>query len=167
MFFWKSLAFSMITDIGNLISGSFAFLKYSLNIWKFLVQVLLKPDLENFEHYFDCVWDECSLWIFVYLANYLVSFFKPDRSLDPPQDFAKMDPTAEAYSCISILIMGWSPLPFWTPRSLLCMYGRESFPWSQEWAPYLFALAELSFYHYVIGVFGWEQSLNFTPLAKH
>ena len=55
MFFWNSLAFSMITDIGNLISGSSAFLKYSLNIWKFLVQVLLKPDLENFEHYFDCV----------------------------------------------------------------------------------------------------------------
>ena len=60
MFFWNSLAFSMITDIGNLISGSSAFLKYSLNIWKFLVQVLLKPDLENFEHYFDCVWDECN-----------------------------------------------------------------------------------------------------------
>ena len=55
MFFWNSLAFSVITDIGNLISGSSAFLKYSLNIWKFLVQVLLKPDLENFEHYFDCV----------------------------------------------------------------------------------------------------------------
>ena len=37
-------------DVGNLISGSFAFSKSSLNIWKFLVQVLLKPSLENFEH---------------------------------------------------------------------------------------------------------------------
>ena len=43
------------TDVGNLISGSFAFLKSSLNIWKFLVHVLLKPGLENFEHYFASV----------------------------------------------------------------------------------------------------------------
>ena len=39
-------------DAGNLISGSSAFLKSSLNIWKFLVHILLKPGLENFEHYF-------------------------------------------------------------------------------------------------------------------
>ena len=40
------------TDVGNLISGSSAFSKTSLNIWKFLVHVLLKPSLENFERYF-------------------------------------------------------------------------------------------------------------------
>ena len=39
-------------DVGNWISGSSAFSKSSLNIWKFLVHVLLKPSLENFEHYF-------------------------------------------------------------------------------------------------------------------
>ena len=39
------------TNVGNLISGSSAFLKSSLNLWKFMVQVLLKADLENFEHY--------------------------------------------------------------------------------------------------------------------
>ena len=39
-------------DISNLISGSSAFSKSSLNIWKFTVHVLLKPGLENFEHYF-------------------------------------------------------------------------------------------------------------------
>ena len=39
-------------DVGNLISGSSAFSKSSLNIWKFMVRVLLKPGLENFEHYF-------------------------------------------------------------------------------------------------------------------
>ena len=39
-------------DVGNLISGSFAFSKSSLNIWKFMVHVLLKSGLENFEHYF-------------------------------------------------------------------------------------------------------------------
>ena len=42
-------------DVGNLISGSFAFSKTSLNIWKFTVHVLLKPGLENFERYFTSV----------------------------------------------------------------------------------------------------------------
>ena len=38
------------TDVGNLISASSAFSKFSLNIWKFMIHVLLKPGLENFEH---------------------------------------------------------------------------------------------------------------------
>ena len=42
-------------DIGNLISGSSAFSKTSLNIWKFSFHILLKPGLENFEHYFTSV----------------------------------------------------------------------------------------------------------------
>ena len=42
-------------DVGNLISGSSAFSKTSLNIWKFTIHVLLKPGLENFEHYFTSV----------------------------------------------------------------------------------------------------------------
>ena len=42
-------------DVGNLISGSSTFSKPILNIWKFTVHVLLKPDLENFEHYFASV----------------------------------------------------------------------------------------------------------------
>ena len=70
-FFWNSLAFSMILDIGNLISGSSAFSKSSLNIWKFIVHVLLKPGLENFEHYFASVWDECNcvvVWTFFGIA---------------------------------------------------------------------------------------------------
>ena len=46
------------TDVGNLISGSSAFSKSSLNIWKFMVHVLLKPDLENFKHYY--LRDECN-----------------------------------------------------------------------------------------------------------
>ena len=53
MFFWNSLAF--LTDVGNLISGSSAFCKASLNIWKFTVHALLKLGLENFEHYFASV----------------------------------------------------------------------------------------------------------------
>ena len=46
------------TDVGNLISGSSAFCKSILNIWKFLVHVLLKSDLENFEQYFVTIGDE-------------------------------------------------------------------------------------------------------------
>ena len=48
------------TDVGNLTSGSSAFSKSSLNIWKFTVHVPLKPGLENFEHYVVSVWDECN-----------------------------------------------------------------------------------------------------------
>ena len=57
----------MCTDVGYLISGSSAFSKTSLNIWKFLVHILLKPGLENFENYFASVWDECNcvvVWTF-------------------------------------------------------------------------------------------------------
>ena len=58
-------------DVGNLISGTSAFSKSSLNIWKFMVHILLMPDLENFEHYFTSVWDECScaiVWAFFGIA---------------------------------------------------------------------------------------------------
>ena len=57
--------------VGNLISGSSAFAKTSLNIWKFTVHLLLKPGLENFEHYFTSVWDECNcalVWAFFGIA---------------------------------------------------------------------------------------------------
>ena len=47
-------------DVGNLISGSSPFSKSSLNIWMFSVHLLLKPSLENFEHYFGSMWDECN-----------------------------------------------------------------------------------------------------------
>ena len=47
-------------DVGNLISGSSAFSKSSLNIWKFSVHILLKTSLENFEHYFASMWNECN-----------------------------------------------------------------------------------------------------------
>ena len=59
------------TDVGNLISGSSAFSESSLNIWKFFVHLLLKPNLENFEHYFACMWNECNcviVWTFLALS---------------------------------------------------------------------------------------------------
>ena len=52
VFLELSSFFNDPTDVGNLVSGSSAFLKSSLNIWKFMVHVLFKPGLENFEHYF-------------------------------------------------------------------------------------------------------------------
>ena len=65
--------FSMIQhrNVGNLISDSSVFSKFSLNIWKFLVHILLKPNLENFEHYFASMWDECNcavIWTFLGIA---------------------------------------------------------------------------------------------------
>ena len=60
VFLELSCFFNDPVDVGNLISGSSAFLKSSLNIWIFSVHVLLKPDLENFEHYFTIVCDECN-----------------------------------------------------------------------------------------------------------
>ena len=61
MFFRNSLAFSMIQPmgVGNLTSGSTAFSKSSLDTWKFMVHVLLKPGLGNVEHSFASLWDYC------------------------------------------------------------------------------------------------------------
>ena len=61
VFLELSCFFNDPTDVDTLISGSSAFLKSGLNIWKFMVHVLLKPGLENFEHYFASVWDEFQL----------------------------------------------------------------------------------------------------------
>ena len=66
-----SCFFVDLTDVGNLISGSSAFSKSSLNIWTFTVHILLKPGLENFEHYFTSMWDECNclvVWAFFGIA---------------------------------------------------------------------------------------------------
>ena len=72
VFLELSCFFDDPTDVGTLISGASAFSKSSLNIWKFMVYVLLKPGLENFEHYFASVWDECNcvvVWAFFGIAS--------------------------------------------------------------------------------------------------
>ena len=71
VFLELSCFFNDSTDVGNLISGSSTFCKSSMNIWKFIVNVLLKPGLENFEHCFASVWDECNcavVWAFFSIA---------------------------------------------------------------------------------------------------
>ena len=71
VFLKLSCFFDDPADVGNLISGSSAFSKTSLNIWKFMIHVLLNPGLENFEHYFTSVWDEFNcvvVWAFFGIA---------------------------------------------------------------------------------------------------
>ena len=71
VFLELSCFFDDPAEVGNLISGSSAFSKSTLNIWKFMVHVLLKPGLKNYEHYFTSVWDECNcavVWAFFGIA---------------------------------------------------------------------------------------------------
>ena len=60
IFLWNSCFFDESADVENLITCSSVFCKFSLNIWKFMVHVLLEPGLENFEHCFPSMWDECN-----------------------------------------------------------------------------------------------------------
>ena len=73
VFFLKlSCFFDDSAGVGNLIAVFFAFSKTILNIWKFMVHVLLKPSLENFKHHFASVWDECNcavVWSFFGIAS--------------------------------------------------------------------------------------------------
>ena len=72
VFLELSRFFNDPTDVGNLISGSSAFSKSSLSIWKFMVHILLKPGMENFKHYFTSVWDEYNcvvVWAFFGIAS--------------------------------------------------------------------------------------------------
>ena len=71
VFLELSCFFNDPRNIGNWVSGSSAFSKSSLNVWKFTVHTFLEPDLENFEHYFASMWDECNcpvVWTFFGIA---------------------------------------------------------------------------------------------------
>ena len=63
IFMESPIIFHDPTDIGNLISGFSAFYKFRLYVWKFLVHMLLKPSLKNFEHYSASMWNHfnCAL----------------------------------------------------------------------------------------------------------
>ena len=94
-------------DIGNLISGFSAFSKTSLNIWKFMLHVLLKPGLENFEHYFTSVWDECNcavVWAFfgiVFLWDWNENW--PFRALWPLLSFFLMQQLCKIVVCCCLI----------------------------------------------------------------
>ena len=72
VFLELSFFFDDPADVGNLIFGSSAFSKTSLNTWKFTLHILLKLGLEIFEHYFTRVWDECNcavVWAFFRIVS--------------------------------------------------------------------------------------------------
>ena len=89
-FFWNSLCFLYDpTDVGNLTSGSSAFSKSCLNIWKFMVHILLNPGLEDFERYFASMWHECNfevVWTFFgidFLWGWRENWFLLSNTLPP------------------------------------------------------------------------------------
>ena len=95
IFLELSCFFNDPEDVGNLISGSSAFSKTSLNISKFMVHILLKPGLENFEHYFGSVWDECNyevVWAFLSCIAFLWNWNEnwPFLVLWPPLSFPNL-----------------------------------------------------------------------------
>ena len=99
VFLELSCFFDDPADVGNLISGSSAFSKISLNIWKFFVHVLLKPGLENFEHYFTSVWDECNYVVF--WAFFGISFlwdWNENRPFPSPVATAEFSKFADIFS---------------------------------------------------------------------
>ena len=76
VFLELSCFFDDPVDVGNLVSGSSAFSK----TWKFMVHVLLKPGLENFEHYFTSMWDECNCAIVE--RSLALPFFETGMKID-------------------------------------------------------------------------------------
>ena len=103
------------TYVGNLISDSAAFLKSSLYIWKFLVHVLLKHSLKDFEHYFSSMWDECNcavVWTFFDIA-FLWNLNENRPFPVPTAEFSKFDDILSALSTkkiftTQIITMVWS-----------------------------------------------------------
>ena len=100
-----SCFFYHLMDVGNLISAYSAFSKFNLNIWTCLVHVLLKPGLENFEHYFASVWDECNcsldiLWHCPYLGlEWKLTFSSPVATVEFSK-FAESNGTPLQCSCL-------------------------------------------------------------------
>ena len=76
VFLELSCFFHDLEDVGNLISGSSAFFKTSLNIWKLMVHVLLKRDLENFKHYL-LACEMSSLHIYIEFLSISCSYRSP------------------------------------------------------------------------------------------
>ena len=110
VFLELSCFFNDPADVGNLTSGSSAFYKTSLNIWKFTVHVLLKPGLENFEHYFTSMWDEWNcvvVWAFFGIAF-------------PPSIF----PSTKVFSNESVLHIRWPK--YWSFSFSISPYNEYS-----------------------------------------
>ena len=88
-------------DVGNLISGSSAFSKSSFNIWQFTVHILLEPGLENFEHYFASVWDECN-YISVWMESDLLTWWNHSEHLQ------KLKLLTGVRVCVCVCVTPWT-----------------------------------------------------------
>ena len=144
VFLELSCFFNDPADFGNLISGSSAFSKSSLNIWKFMVHVLLKPGLENFEHYFTSVWDACN-------CEVVWAFFGIGMKTDLLQSCGHCWVSKLNFTGASLLAQTVKNLPAMQEthvRSLGC-------PWKREWLPILVFLP---------GEFhGWRSLADYSP----
>ena len=110
VFLGLSCFFDDPMDVGNLISGSSAFSKTSLNIWKFTVHILLKPGLENFryENYFTSMWDECNFaiasWLFVPIRGLIKLWVVREFRLCQPIDYFELKaPEKQIQEKLSVL----------------------------------------------------------------
>ena len=96
--------FQWSSEYWHLISGSSAFLKSCLNIWKFTVLIMLKPCLKNFEHYFAGVWDECNcvvVWTFFGIASFPLAIYFTHGSvyMSMLSQFFPFSPSPAVSSC--------------------------------------------------------------------
>ena len=116
-------------DVGNLISGSSAFSKPSLNIWKFTVHILLKPGFENFEHYFTNVWDDCNyvvVWTFfgIALATHSSTLAWKIPWTEEPSRLQSMGSVRVRHDWVTSLLLftflhwrrKWQPTPVFLPE---------------------------------------------------
>ena len=148
MFCWNSCFFHDPGDVANLTSGSSAFSKTSLNIRKFMVHVLLKPGLENFEHYFNSMWDErnCAV-VWAFLIHIFMSFYHSGSSYF--QEILYSDPHSQRLwnsqwsrnRCFSgtLSLFWWSMLVIWSlvPLSFL----NPAWTSGSSWFMYYWSLA--------------------------
>ena len=98
-------------DVGNLISGSSAFPKISLNIRKFTIHVLLKTGLENFEHFFTGMWDECNCAV-------VWAFFGEGKG--NPLQYSGLQ---NSMDCIVGVAKSWTQLSNWTITTTKVLAG--------------------------------------------
>ena len=150
-------------DVGNLISGSSAFSKSSLNIWNFSVHVLLKPTLENFEHYFASVWDEHNcvvVWSFFGIAflwdlNESWPFpMKTDSDVVERHIWSRI-PSLSLTACVSLDKLLW----FWLPGFHgVYLRGRRYERRRRQWHPTPVLLPRKSH--------GWRSLVGCSPWGR-
>ena len=104
VFLEPSCFFDDPANVGNLVSGSSAFSKTSLNTWKFTIHVLLKPVLENFEHHFTSVWNEYNcvvVWALFGLV-FLRDWIKPYKNILKKEVLVKTCEIQEFKHCFQV-----------------------------------------------------------------